>query len=211
MVYILINLLVLWANLGHSSPHCKWIICYQKGTLDFGILFQWSVSPLTIRAYSDGDCYGCPYYVDLPLVFVCCWVQIKFFGLVRNNKLFLAPVSKASINHFPMFLSNLLGFFSCFRRCTSCITATYFLCDYISITYISSNPTFHAYTKHIELDDHFIREHLLTSKCGVQFISFYQSSGRHFHQKSSQNRLSSSAKQPHLFRHPILHENDKSP
>jgi histone deacetylase 1/2 len=35
-------------------------------------------------------------------------------------------------------------------------------CDNIGATYLSANPVFHARTKHIEVDYHFVRE-LLTS------------------------------------------------
>src|SRR3954470_16049637 len=43
-------------------------------------------------------------------------------------------------------------------------------CDNLITTYIASNPVFHARTKHIELDYHFIRERLLSGTHRVQFI-----------------------------------------
>lgn len=43
-------------------PHplaAKRILCYVKDTINFGILFQRTAYPLTIRAYFDADCVGC--------------------------------------------------------------------------------------------------------------------------------------------------------
>lgn len=43
-------------------------------------------------------------------------------------------------------------------------------CDNKSTTYMASNPVFHARTKHIELDYHFVREKVLGGSLRVQFL-----------------------------------------
>jgi hypothetical protein len=44
-------------------------------------------------------------------------------------------------------------------------------CDNVSALAIASNPVFHACTKHIEVDFHFIRERVLRKDLQVKFVS----------------------------------------
>jgi hypothetical protein len=46
----------------------------------------------------------------------------------------------------------------------------YLLCDNMGVKYISSNPVFHARTKHIEVDYHFVRERVQQGFLKVDFV-----------------------------------------
>ncbi|GJT76686.1 retrotransposon protein, putative, ty1-copia subclass [Tanacetum coccineum] len=65
-----------------------------------------------------------------------------------------------------MWLQTLLSELGIFQHRPPCLW-----CDNLGATYLTSNPVFHAHTKHIEVDFHFVRERVARGALDVHFIS----------------------------------------
>ncbi|CAL2224604.1 unnamed protein product [Prunus armeniaca] len=149
----------------------KRILRYLKGTLQLGLEFRSSSSPLALHAYSDADWAGCPdtrrstsgYCIFLGPNLIS-W-SAKKQPTVSRSSAESEYRSLAGVSAETVWISNLLH--ELHVPASRPITL---YCDNLSATYMASNPVFHARTKHIELDYHFVRELVLSGSHRVQFV-----------------------------------------
>ncbi|XP_061999292.1 uncharacterized mitochondrial protein AtMg00810-like [Rosa rugosa] len=144
------------------APHlvaAKRILRYVKGTIGHGLLFTPQRQPVTLSAYSDPDWAGCPttrrstsgylVYLGSDLISWCS----KKHPTIACSSAESEYHSHAHACADTMWLGYLLYEFGAHIQFPVLLH-----CDNLSTAYMASNPIFHAHTKHIELDYHYLRE-----------------------------------------------------
>ena len=166
----------------------KRILRYLKGTLHLGLSF--TPGPLTLSAFTDADWAGDPddrRSTSGLLVFLSpnpiTWSAKKQLTVSKSSTeseyraLALASVElcwlRTLLNDLGVFIS----------------TAPTLWCDNVSALAIASNPVFHACTKHIEVDLHFVRERVLRKDLTVKFVSTLDQLADIFTKSLSPNRF----------------------
>ncbi|XP_019157723.1 PREDICTED: uncharacterized protein LOC109154370 [Ipomoea nil] len=149
----------------------KWVLRYVKGTLTYGLRLTASPSS-DVHAYSDSDWAGCPidrkftsgYVVFLGTNLVS-WVSRKQRTVARSSTEaeYKGPTDVAAEVTWAMSLLLELGLHSS--------TPATLWCDNLGVTYMCANPVFHARTKHVEIDYHFVRDKVTTGEFTFNFVS----------------------------------------
>jgi hypothetical protein len=91
------------------------------------------------------------------------WTSKKQSTVTRSS-------AEAEYRGLAMVTAEVVWFQSIFRKLCIQISVPILWCDNLGATFIASNPAFHARTKHIELNFHFIREKVAAGSVKVQFI-----------------------------------------
>ncbi|XP_019190310.1 PREDICTED: uncharacterized protein LOC109184729 [Ipomoea nil] len=160
----------------HSPTQDHWaalkrVMRYVNGTLQLGLRLTISSSPV-VHAFSDSDWAGCSldrkstagYAVFLGPNLVS-WTSRKQRTVARSSTeaeyKALADVAAEVVWVQSLLLD--LGL--------HCATTPVLWCDNLGATYLCSNPVFHARTKHVEVDYHFVRDKVSTGALKVNFVS----------------------------------------
>jgi hypothetical protein len=145
------------------EPHLaamKRILRYIHGTLELGFHLH-RTSPVDLTMYYDADWAGCPktrrstsgYGVFLGDNLVSwsskCQATISRSSAEAEYRAVANGVAEAC------WLWHLLLELHCPLR-----RATVVYCDNVSAIYLSTNPVQHQRTKHVEIDLHFVRDHV---------------------------------------------------
>ncbi|KAM1075302.1 hypothetical protein ACFX2B_019932 [Malus domestica] len=147
----------------------KRILRYLKGTVSEGLWFRKGATNLT--AFSDADWAGClfdrrstsGYNVFLGSNLIS-WSAKKQATVARSS----TEAEYRSLAHTAAELT-----WICKKICDlgfPLSQAPTLWCDNISAISLASNPVFHARTKHVEIDYHYIRELVLANLIKVHFV-----------------------------------------
>ncbi|KAD2393896.1 hypothetical protein E3N88_40873 [Mikania micrantha] len=161
----------------------KRILRYLKGTTHLGLLFRhgsgsrlqafsdshWQQD--VIQAYSDSDWAGCPvdrrstggYAIYLGSNLIS-WAARKQRTVSRSS-------TESEYKAIADTVAELIWLRSLLRELGLVNHSPTLWCDNLGATYLSANPVFHARTKHVEVDYHFVRKQVTQGKLNVKFIT----------------------------------------
>uniref|UniRef100_A0A2N9J9Y4 Integrase catalytic domain-containing protein n=1 Tax=Fagus sylvatica TaxID=28930 RepID=A0A2N9J9Y4_FAGSY len=159
----------------HSPTNTHWaaakrVLRYLKGTIDHGLFF--SKSSLHLHAFCDSDWAGGPddrrsttgFGIFLGSCLVS-WSAKKQSVVARSSteaEYRAMAITTADLYWIRMLLKDLHVPLS---------SPPVLWCDNAGALALASNPVFHARTKHIEIDYHFIREKVVNRDMSLRFIS----------------------------------------
>lgn len=169
----------------HAPTQFHWaavkrILRYLRGTVNCGLLIRqasslalqaFSDATSSLVAFSDADWAGCPddrrstggfaIYLGSNLI---SWTSRKQRTVSRSS-------TESEYKALADTVAELTWLQALLRELGIRAPAAPILwCDNLGATYLSANPVFHARTKHVEVDFHFVREKVAQGGLRLQFI-----------------------------------------
>jgi Reverse transcriptase (RNA-dependent DNA polymerase) len=149
----------------------KRILRYIHGTLSHGLTFH-SNSSITLQAYSDADwagslddrCSTSDYCLFLGQNLIS-WSAKKQPTVSRSS-------TEAEYRSLALTCAEILWIQYLLHELQIPLSSPPILwCDNLGATFLAANPMFHARTKHVEIDYHFVREKVAANELSIRFLS----------------------------------------
>jgi hypothetical protein len=146
------------------------VLRFLKGSIDRGLTY--SKTPLQLNAFRDSDWVGNPDDRRSTFGFVVFLGDCLISWSAKKQPAVSRSITEAEYRTLSIITTKL--FWLCMLLCELRIPlprAPIVWCDNISALALASNPVYHARTKHIEVDYHFVREKVLNKDIAISLIS----------------------------------------
>ncbi|GJT90236.1 retrovirus-related pol polyprotein from transposon TNT 1-94 [Tanacetum coccineum] len=178
----------------HAPTENQWfvvkrILRYLHGTVEHGMLIRrssgstlqaftdvlWKDNPDTsLEAFSDADWIGDSDDRRSTEGFAIHLSSNLISWTARKQRMVSRSSTKAEYKALADTVAELTWLQALLHELGIRSTSTHILwCDNLGATYLSANPIFHARTKHVEIDYHFVREKVAQGDLRVQHISIH--------------------------------------
>ena len=148
----------------------KRILRYLRGTLHHGIAF--TPGPMTLSAFTDADWAGDPSDRKSTSGFLVYLGSNPITWSAKKQPTVSRSSTESEYRALAIAAAELCWLRTLLKDLRIYLADTRILwCDNVSALAIASNPVFHARTKHIEVDFHFVRERVLCKDLVVNFVS----------------------------------------
>jgi hypothetical protein len=159
----------------HSPTTLHWtaakqVLCYLKGTPNHGLHFSKDLHCLT--AFCDSDWAGNPDDRRSTTSFGVFFGSCLISWCAKKQPVVSRSSTEAEYRALAKLTTELYWLHMLFKELhVSLTTVPKIWCDNLGALALASNPVYHARTKHIEVDYHFIHEKVLNKDISVHYLS----------------------------------------
>lgn len=148
----------------------KRILCYLRGSLHHGITIH-SSSSLSLHAYSDADWAGSLDDRRSTSRFCIYLGQNLISWSAKKQPTVSRSSTEAEYRSLAVTCAEILWLQFLLHELHIILdTHPTLWCDNLGATFLATNPMFHARTKHVEIDCHFVRERVVSKELSVCFL-----------------------------------------
>lgn len=153
-----------WSQLKH-------VLCYVKGTIDYGLHFRKScISDL--HSFSNSNWVGCPTDRKSMIGFAIFLGTNLVPWVCKKHKTIAKSSTEVEYKALADVAANVTWIVSLLRELgMKSLPVPKLWCENSGATYMCANPIFHARTKHIEINYHFVWDKVATGELQVNFVT----------------------------------------